>query len=69
MSVTAEIIPRRELPEFNESEESMFGGVIEGGFLKVALDDANQYGPHAMILLLFAVATFTAVALLLSTLF
>ena len=69
MSVSAEKIPRRELPEFNESQESLVGGVIEDGFLRVALDDANQYGPHAMIILLFAVATFTAMALLLATLF
>ncbi|MEC7708401.1 MAG: hypothetical protein VYA39_01610 [Candidatus Thermoplasmatota archaeon] len=69
MSVSAEKIPRRELPEFNESEESLVGGLIEDGFLRVALDDANQYGPHAMIILLFAVATFTAMALLLATLF
>ncbi|MBF92734.1 MAG: hypothetical protein CMB78_03055 [Euryarchaeota archaeon] len=69
MSVSSEKIPRRELPEFNESQESLVGGVIEDGFLRVALDDANQYGPHAMIILLFAVATFTAMALLLATLF
>ncbi len=69
MSVSAEKIPRRELPDFNESQESLVGGVIEDGFLRVALDDANQYGPHAMIMLLFAVATFTAMALLLATLF
>mgnify|MGYP001287316976 CR=1 FL=1 len=69
MSVSAEKIPRRELPEFNESQESLVGGLIEDGFLRVALDDANQYGPHAMIILLFAVATFTAMALLLATLF
>ena len=69
MSVSAEKIPRRELPDFNESQESLVGGVIEDGFLRVALDDANQYGPHAMIILLFAVATFTAMALLLATLF
>ena len=64
-----ERIPRRPLPEFNESEESMLAAVLEDGFLSVALDDVNQYGPHAMIMLLFAVATFTAVVLLIPNLF
>ena len=59
-----ERIPRRPPPEFQESESSMIGGVIEGGFLNVALDDVNQYGPHAMIMLLFAVASVTAIILL-----
>ena len=44
----------------------MFKGVLEGGFLRAALKDVNQYGPHAMIMLLFVVATVTALALLLS---
>ncbi len=60
----AERIPRRPPPEFQESESSMIGGVMEDGFLNVALDDANQYGPHAMIMLLFAVASVTAIILL-----
>ena len=60
----AERIPRRPPPEFQESESSMIGGVIEDGFLNVALDDVNQYGPHAMIMLLFAVASVTAIILL-----
>ena len=60
----AERIPRRPPPEFQESEASMIGGVIEDGFLNVALDDVNQYGPHAMIMLLFAVASVTAIILL-----
>tara|TARA_A100000164_G_scaffold117191_1_gene103356 strand:+ start:198 stop:401 length:204 start_codon:yes stop_codon:yes gene_type:complete len=59
-----ERIPRRPPPEFQESESSMIGGVIEDGFLNVALDDVNQYGPHAMIMLLFAVASVTAIILL-----
>ena len=65
----AERIPRRPPPEFHESEASMIGGVIEDGFLSVALDDANQYGPHAMIMLLFAVASVTALFLLIPSLF
>lgn len=64
----AERIPRRPPPEFQESEASMIGGVMEDGFLNVALDDANQYGPHAMIMLLFAVASVTAIILLAASL-
>ena len=41
----------------------MIGGVIEDGFLNVALDDANQYGPHAMIILLGLVSILTGLAL------
>ena len=63
-----ERIPRRPPPEFQESESSMIGGVMEDGFLNVALDDANQYGPHAMIMLLFAVASVTAIILLAASL-
>jgi uncharacterized membrane protein len=39
------------------------GGVMEDGFLSVALDDANQYGPHAMIILLGFVSIMTGLAL------
>ena len=41
---------------------------MKDGFLNVALDDANQYGPHAMIMLLFAVASVTAIILLAASL-
>jgi hypothetical protein len=64
-----ERIPRRPPPEFNHSESSIISGVMEEGFLNVALDDANQFGPHAMILLLIAVSSITAVLLLLPSLF
>ena len=67
--IPAERIPRRPPPEFNESDASIIGGVIEDGVLRVALDDANQYGPHAMIMLLFAVASVTAILLLITSLF
>ncbi|MBP72614.1 MAG: hypothetical protein CMA70_03420 [Euryarchaeota archaeon] len=67
--IPVERIPRRPPPEFQESEASMIGGIIEGGFLNVALDDANQYGPHAMIMLLFVVASVTAIVLLTASLF
>ncbi len=66
---STERIPRRPPPDFIESEASVIGGVIEEGFLSVALDDANQYGPHAMIMLLFAVASVTAILLLITSLF
>ena len=61
---TTERIPRRPPPDFNHSESSIIQGVVEEGFLNVALDDANQYGPHAMIMLLIAVASITALFLL-----
>ena len=61
---SAERIPRRPPPEFNHSDSSIISGVMEEGFLNVALDDVNQYGPHAMIMLLFAVASITALLLL-----
>jgi phage-related minor tail protein len=58
-----ERIPRRAPPEFHQSEASMIEGVIEDGFLNVALDDANQYGPHAMIMLLGLVSILTGLVL------
>jgi len=64
----AEKIPRRPTPEFNESNSTMIQAIKEDGFLNVAMRDVNQFGPHAMILLLFGVATLTALALLLPTL-
>ena len=66
---STERIPRRPPPEFNHSESSIISGVMEEGFLNVALDDANQYGPHAMIMLLFAVASITALLLLAASVF
>ena len=62
--IPTERIPRRPPPDFNHSESSIIQGVMEEGFLNVALDDANQYGPHAMIMLLLAVASVTALFLL-----
>lgn len=47
-----ERIPRREAPDFRDSEDGLMSSIVEDGFLNVALDDANQYGPHAMILFL-----------------
>ena len=61
---SVERIQRRPPPEFNHSDSSIMSGVMEEGFLNVALDDVNPYGPHAMIMLLFAVASSTALLLL-----
>ena len=63
-----ERIKRRELPEFEESKSSVVEGLLEEGILKVALDDTNQFGPHAMIILLFVAASITAVTLLIISL-
>ncbi len=67
--IPAERIPRRPPPDFHESEASMIGGVIEDGFLSVALDDANQYGPHAMIMLLLSVASVNAIFIMIPSIF
>ena len=60
-----ERIPRRSLPEFSESEGGMISAIKRDGLLGTALEDKNQYGPHAMIILLMIVATVTGSALLL----
>ena len=54
-------IPRKPLSEYNEIEGGVFSGIFAYGWRiwKVALDDDNQYGPHAMILLLVITATIT----------
>ena len=61
-----ERIPRRTAPDFNElgDDVGFVKGIIEGGFLNVAINDSNQFGPHAMIALLGVVATITGPALL-----
>tara|TARA_B100001175_G_scaffold208438_3_gene176968 strand:+ start:13558 stop:13779 length:222 start_codon:yes stop_codon:yes gene_type:complete len=59
-----ERIPRRPPPDFEETESGIIEGITESGFLNVALDDANQYGPHAMIVLLGIVAAVTALVLM-----
>ena len=57
-----ERIPRREPPAFEEAES-----VIESGLETVsstaALDDANQFGPITMMLLLLIVAAITGTAI------
>ena len=62
---SVERIPRRPPPEFEESDKDMMRGISEGGFLDVALNDVNQYGPHAMVMLLGVFASLTGLVLLL----
>lgn len=59
-----ERIPRRPPPEFEESEDGMMVAILDGGFVDVALNDTNQYGPHAMVMLLGVFATLTGLFLL-----
>ena len=61
---SVERIPRRDAPDFEESESGMIGSISEDGFLNVALKDSNQYGPHAMIMLLGVFASVTGIILL-----
>tara|TARA_B100001250_G_scaffold132791_1_gene113430 strand:- start:560 stop:799 length:240 start_codon:yes stop_codon:yes gene_type:complete len=60
-----ERIPRRPLPEFREVNGGVIKAIKEDGLLGTALEDKNQYGPHAMIILLMIVATVTGGLLLL----
>ena len=57
-----ERIPRRELPYFDEQPEDvgLIGGMTSsGGIFQVAFLDTNQFGPHAMIVMLFGFASIT----------
>ena len=57
-----ERIPRRELPYFDEQDDDvgLIGGMTSsGGIFKVAFLDTNQFGPHAMIVMLFGFAAIT----------
>ncbi len=60
-----ERIPRRPLAKFNEVDGGLISGITSQGWMiwKVALDDENQYGPHAMIVLLLLMSTFTGAIL------
>lgn len=53
-----ERIPRRELPYFEEAG-SFSKAISRDGLLGTALDDSNEYGPNAMIVLLIIVASIT----------
>ena len=59
-----ERIPRRSLPEFSETEGGILDALKRDGLFGTALEDKNQYGPHAMILLLMIIATLTGSLLL-----
>ena len=57
-----ERIPRRAPPEFEEVAN--FGEAMsKHGFWGTALEDKNQYGPVAMMILLLVVATVTGTVL------
>ena len=58
-------IKKRPLPEFNDTDSGIIEGILEDGFLNVALNDSNQFGPHAMIILLGVIASVTGLILLL----
>ena len=53
-----ERIPRRDPPEFEEAS-SFVEAIIRDGPFGTALDDKNQYGPVAMMVLLLIVAAIT----------
>ena len=57
-----ERIPLRELPYFDEQDDDvgLIGGMTSsGGIFRVAFLDTNQFGPHAMIVMLFGFAAIT----------
>ena len=57
-----ERIPRRDLPYFDEQEDDVgliSGMTSSGGIFRVAFLDTNQFGPHAMIVMLFGFAAIT----------
>ena len=53
-----ERIPRREPPQFEEAG-SFAEAITRDGLFGTALDDKNQYGPVAMMVLLLIVAAIT----------
>lgn len=53
-----ERIPRRELPEFEEAG-SFSKAIARDGLIGTALNDTNEYGPNAMIVLLVIIASIT----------
>lgn len=57
-----ERIPRRDPPPYEEAS-SFSNAVARDGFFNTAINDANQYGPIGMMILLFIVATITGAAI------
>ena len=53
-----ERIPRRSLPQFEEAS-SFSNAISRDGFIGTAMDDKNQFGPVAMMIMLLIVATIT----------
>lgn len=53
-----ERIPRRPLPKFEEAG-SFSKAIARDGLIGTALDDTNEYGPNAMIVILMIVASIT----------
>ena len=61
-----ERIPRRDLPYFDEQPDDVgliSGMTSSGGIFRVAFLDTNQFGPHAMIVMLFGFAAVTGAIL------
>ncbi len=64
--IEGERIPRRNPPYFDEQDDetSWISGVMNsGGPFAVAFNDTNQFGPHAMVLMLVGFATITGICL------
>ena len=57
-----ERIPRREPPQFEEAG-SFAEAITRDGLFGTALDDKNQYGPVAMMVLLLIVAAITGMVI------
>ena len=62
-NMAEERIPRRDLPKYEEVDGGFFASLKAHGLLGTALRDLNQYGPHAMIVLLVITASITGLAL------
>ena len=57
-------IPRRDPPAYEELQGgNVFTAIAAHGLFRTALSDSNQFGPHAMILMLVITATLTGIVL------
>ena len=59
----SERIPRRPAPPFEEAG-SLANAIKRDGLIQTALEDTNEFGPNAMIVLQMEVATITGGILL-----
>ncbi len=57
-----ERIPRKPLGDYAEAD-SLGHAISRDGFVGTAMNDKNQYGPVAMMILLLIVATITGLGL------